>query len=170
MGHATDYLRGLTSERLWWLLRYDPWSGRFYRNVHDKKGRAVRDGSEAGSLKKHGYRVISVDNQMYLAHRLAWFYMTNEWPAADVDHRNNVRDDNRWDNLRAATRSDNLANMRVRRDGLKGVYMQANGRWTARIRRHDAVRCLGTFDSEDAAHQAYRVAADGTNGEFARFA
>lgn len=50
----------------------------------------------------HGYH--------YKASRLAWLYMTGEWPKYEMDHINHVKDDNRWVNLRDVTPAENCAN------------------------------------------------------------
>lgn len=169
MGTANDHLAGLTLLRLRWLLRYDAESGKFYWQRHDKKGRAS-DGSEAGTLAVRGYVKIHVDRRGYLAHRLAWFYVHGTWPPADIDHRNGVRDDNRLENLRPASRTENLGNARGRRDGLKGVYYRAeSGKWVARIRRDGVVRYLGSYATEELAHKAYQTGAEMVYGEFAKF-
>ena len=78
----------LTQERLKEVLHYDPETGIFMWLVAPN-GR-IRVGMEAGS-SHDGYIGIKVDRILYKAHRLAWFYMTGEWPANDVDHwdRNN---------------------------------------------------------------------------------
>jgi len=50
--------------------------------------------------------------------------MTRKWPAYAVDHRNLDKGDNRWDNLREATRSQNMANTSLpstNTSGFKGV-------------------------------------------------
>jgi hypothetical protein len=73
----------------------------------------ARAGDVAGGANNGDrYRRIRVDNQLYQAHRLAWLYMTGEWPSNGIDHINGHRADNRWANLREATQSQNMANGR----------------------------------------------------------
>jgi hypothetical protein len=55
---------------------------------------------------RHARLTIGGRGRTILLHRLAWALMTGVWPAHDIDHRNGIRDDNRWANLREATRSD----------------------------------------------------------------
>lgn len=93
----------LTAERLRELLSYDPETGWFtWRVTRSSNGRADA-GSRAGALRSDGYRHVTVDQHKYKEHRLAWLYMTGKWPEADLDHKNNTRDDNRFSNLRAAS-------------------------------------------------------------------
>lgn len=98
---------GLTADRLRQVVRYDPETGLF-RWV-DQSWQRWR--AEVGHVNaKDGYRRIWIDGRLYTAQRLAWLYMTGEWPELDLDHINRRRADNRWTNLRSATRSANIKN------------------------------------------------------------
>lgn len=162
----------LTQERLRELLHYDPATGIFRWRVRPAK--RVRAGDIAGHLNPNGYITIRVDGRLYYAQQLAFLYVTGEWPAGDVDHRDGVRANNRWENLRPATRSENLRNMRLRSDnrsGLKGAhYRPSRGKWQSSIRVGNRTIRLGSFDSAEAAHAAYCEAAKKYFGEFARAA
>jgi Autographiviridae endonuclease VII len=72
----------LTQERLRELLDYDPETGIFTWRKDGKGGRGIRRGQRAGSVDrtKGSYRYIRLDQQDYLAQRLAWFWTHNEWP------------------------------------------------------------------------------------------
>jgi hypothetical protein len=160
----------MTSERLRELLHYDPATGVFTRLV--KTNRNVRVGDVAGWVNRRGYRYISVDGRLYFAHRLAWLYVTGEWPADQIDHINGIPGDNRWANLRLATGSQNQANARKRADntsGYKGICWHGPKRkWQARIWVNSRNKSLGYFDSPADAHAAYVVAAQHHFGSFAR--
>lgn len=92
------------------LLQYDPETGHFtwigFQNGANKNG-------PAGCVNKLGYVVIRVLKKLYLAHRLAWLYMTDKWPSSIVDHKNRNRGDNSWSNLRLATKSLNGQNSAI---------------------------------------------------------
>jgi hypothetical protein len=92
----------------------------------------------------------------------------------EIDHRNTIRSDNRWKNLRAVTRTQNNANLprlKSNTSGFKGVYFcQNTSRWRARVHMHNKMMCLGRFDTPEEAHAAYAVAAKKYFGEFARTA
>ncbi|WP_299109769.1 HNH endonuclease [uncultured Bradyrhizobium sp.] len=160
--------KSLTPERLRGLLHYDPETGLFTWRV-PRKGTGGM-GSTAGRVNPgNGYVDICVDYRRYLAHRLAWLYMTGGWPKNDVDHRDRVRTNNAWSNLRAATRSQNLANASKPKDGatpFKGVQKNGKG-WQAVITVRGVRKCLGTYVTPEKASDAYRRAALEMNGEFA---
>ncbi len=159
----------VTADRLRELLSYDPSTGLFTWLL--STGNRAPVGAVAGSVGK-GYVDIRIDQRLYKAHRLAWLYMTGEWPEQQIDHRDLNRANNRWDNLRVATNSQNHANTRAQsnnRSGFKGVsWSKAANKWMAQIVRDRCHTYLGLFDTPEDAHAAYCVAAERLFGEFAR--
>lgn len=159
----------LTVERLHDVLRYDPATGVFTWLISPAQN--TRVGSVAGATSG-GYRLIRVDGRRYKAHRLAWFYMTGEWPLSRIDHKDTNRGNNIWTNLRLATNSQNKANMGKRADnksGYKGVrWYEQTKKWNAQIRCQGKNRNLGYFTDPEKAHAAYCEAAVKLFGEFAR--
>lgn len=159
----------VSAGRLRSLLTYDPETGVFTYRV--SRG-PVAAGREAGCIGNHGYRLIIIDGRQYVAHRLAWLWVTGEWPAAEIDHRNLVKDDNRWANLREATHRLNHMNSPRQSNntsGFKGVSPSKSGRrWQARISVNGCVKRLGSFATPLAAHEAYVAAANRHYGDFAR--
>lgn len=164
----------LTQERLKELLSYDPLMGVFLWLV-DRGGK--RAGDVAG-CRKRTYIVISVDDVVYRAHHLAWFYMTGRWPDPFVDHRDLNKHNNIWTNLREATKSQNMANVgliKSNASGLKGVSRYRAGEsygkpWQACIGKDGKSNHLGHFATKEEAHAAYCEAAERFFGEFARAA
>jgi hypothetical protein len=148
----------ITAERLRELLNYDPSTGLFTWLV--SRGPA-KIGGIAGCMDGEWYIVIGVDVRQYRAHRLAWLYMTGEWPIYEIDHKNTIQYDNRFDNLRQATRSQNKQNMRramsCNRCGLLGVS-DSNGRCHVQICVAVKRRSLGYYDTPELAHAAYLAA------------
>lgn len=156
-----------TQDRLRELLRYDQHSGMFTWKVD--RGGTAKAGSPAGRLDTKGYLQIGVDGRRYKAQLLAWLYVygvVQPW----LDHKNGIPCDDRINNLREATRSQNMANKKVIRRGLKGATSQPGGRWQARIRKDGQSIHLGIFQTEAEAHAAYIGAARAIYGEFARAA
>lgn len=158
-------------ERVAALLDYEPATGVFRWRVSSSR-RHTLAGAIAGGLSVHGYRGIRIDGVRYRANRLAWLLMTGKWPDHIVDHANGIRDDDRWENLRAATKSQNNANSRLKgnnRSGYKGVVFRPGmGKWTAQITKGGRHTHLGTFSTPEAAHEAYMAAARKSHGCFAR--
>jgi hypothetical protein len=159
----------LTQSRLKEVLSYDPEAGEF-RWLVCTSNRAPA-GSLAGSVSSAlGYRLIGVDGVRYFAHRLAWLYMTGSFPAEQIDHANADRSDNRWANLRAASKADNMRNIGMRSDngsGHTGVGWHAQtGKWRAYIAQDGRTIHLGLFDTKDAALAARNEAAAKAYGEF----
>ncbi len=161
----------LTHERLLQILSYDPETGWFTWLVRPRRGgRSDWIGLRAGTVHSSGCRHISIDRQVYKAHRLAWFYTHGGWPVGGLDHINGDNDDNRIVNLRLATYSENGANSRQRREApraLKGsVFHKASGLWRAEITKNYKCQSLGYFRTELEAHEAYCKAAKRIHGEF----
>lgn len=158
----------LTYERLREQLTYNPETGEFRWAVRKQK---VKLGSVAGKVKKSGYIEIRLDLLSYQAHRLAWLYMTGKWPLGDIDHINRNPGDNRFENLREASRSQNLCNvgaLATSATGVRGVDLhKASGKYRARIRANGKRIELGLFTTLGEAKEAYAVARNAHHGEFA---
>jgi hypothetical protein len=150
----------LTQERLHSLLDYDPATGVFCWRMTRRNS---KQNKIAGTVCPKGYRRISVDARIYLAHRLAWLYQTGVWPSSELDHISRLRDDNRFVNLREATRTTNNQNIGFCTDKLSGYrgvgWHKASNRWRARIQSQGTLFELGYFDSIEAASAAYVAAA-----------
>lgn len=100
----------LTQELIAKVLKYDALSGTliWISNLHSKR---VVPNSRAGSLvKSTGYRNISLFGRTYLEHQLIWFICNGVWPKGQIDHINQIRDDNRIVNLRDVSKADNARN------------------------------------------------------------
>lgn len=160
----------ISHARLLEVLHYSPETGEFTCRV--QRGRQAA-GSIVGNIGNHGYVQLAVDKQMYLGHRLAFFYMAARWPV-EVDHKNGTKTDNKWINLREATHSQNGMNVKRRshnRSGFKGVSWHAShSKWAAFIAKEGSQKFLGYFDDPKSAHDAYATEAAKFHGEFARAA
>ncbi len=158
----------LTLERLREILAYNPETGLLIWLV--KANKRFEVGRVAGHLNKRWrYIEVRIDGLSYRAHRLAWMLMTGEpWPE-QIDHINLNPSDNRWCNLRKATRSQNGANRKCyARSGRKGVTA-CGKKWVAYLTVDRKQQYLGIFKSPEEAHAAYSAAAKNIFGEYARF-
>lgn len=158
----------LTQDRLKDLLHYDPDTGVFTWRV--ATNRRVRVGAVAGCRNEKGYIRIRIDGRNYRAHRLAFLYVNGTFPPADVDHIDRRPSNNRWDNLRPATRSDNNKNIRINSNntsGWKGVIWNKRDRkWVAQAKLNGRFRSLGYYTTPEEASDAYEAFARKHHGEF----
>ena len=162
MAHAD-----LSAARLRSLLSYDSNTGIF----HWRENRGSRHiGDVAGCLNPAGYVFIGVDGVLYLAHRLAWLYVHDEFPKNWIDHRDQQKTNNRIDNLRQATCPENMANTGIRstnKSGFKGVSWDVkNQKWRATITIAAKQQSLGRHRRLEEAVIAYQMAAKRVHPEF----
>ena len=150
-----------TRDYLWQVFDYDPNTGIMTRR---NTGKAVGTQGEP-------YPRIKIRGKSYVAHRLIWRMMTDGLMPEEIDHINGVRTDNRWVNLRAATRGENMRNFRMRSNntsGFKGVCWHKKARsWVAQIQVNKKCMHIGCFQTPELAHEAYWIEALKYHGEFA---
>lgn len=151
-------LPSLTAARLRELVHYDPETGVFTRVL--RIGKRGRVGDILGSNAGGGYLQVGVNGRAFYAHRLAWLYMTGEWPQNHIDHIDGERTNNRFTNLRDVECRVNLENTRPssrpNRSGLMGARKHPLAdRWTAEICSRGQRRYLGIFKTPEEAHAAY---------------
>lgn len=153
-------------------LGYDPETGIFTRKRLGKFAAKKYLGKPTGYKHSSGCVFVSINKKKLKAHRVAWLLQTGEWPADEIDHINGNPSDNRWANLRAATRSQNNWNTGTPKhntSGIKGVgFLARSGKWRANISAYGQARFLGHFDTAEEAAAAYRSAALILHGEFVR--
>jgi hypothetical protein len=157
----------LNAETLRTLLSYEPETGLF---TWKHKRKRVFQGDIAGATHKSGYIVIGCQGKIWPAHRLAWLYMTGRLPPSFIDHIDGNKTNNRWRNLRLASRSENSRNRGAQKNnksGFKGVsWDSSNQKWRAIIYVDGKKIALGRFSCPVAAHQAYSEAAESFHGQF----
>ena len=167
MGHGTKlnkmykrkFKEKITCDELKKRFFYDPATGIFTR----LGGKSKYANRNSGIRMKSGYIGISADHINYAAHRLAFLYMTGEWPKNYVDHKDMDRANNKWENLRDCTQSQNLRNTGVKKNnklGVKGISKNRQG-YAVRIN-------IGTYKTIEEAIEVYNKAIIIFHGEFAR--
>jgi hypothetical protein len=151
------------------LLTYDSETGELRWIA---PGRGCRVGDLAGYHDSAGYRLVEIDHQIYLAHRIIWKMMTANDPAILIDHKDGDKDNNRWGNLREATKAENQRNSKKpvsNTSGVKGVCWDVQAqRWLARISVNSRNIHIGTFTNLADAARARQLAAEQMHGAFAR--
>ena len=122
-----------------------------------------RVGRPAGSIKQNGYIQVHVSGKSYQAHHVAWYLTYNYWPI-EIDHINGIRTDNRIENLRDVTHSENQKNRGMNKNNKSGYcginYVESRKKWEVRIQENGKRTRYGMFsDLRDAvkiAEQAYK--------------
>jgi hypothetical protein len=136
-----------------------------------KIGPNKRTDRPAGTVNRDGYRRIKYMYKLYAVHRLVWTYHGNA-PVAFIDHINGDVLDNRIENLRAATHSQNCMNTRLRSDntsGIKGVrWSKLKQKWIGTVGVNYKNYCAGEFDTKEKAAEAVAKLRQELHGEFAR--
>lgn len=143
----------ITQEILKELLNYSPETGDFSWRV--RRGSAGV-GKIAGRINNDGYIGIGINDKKYQAHRLVFLYMEGKFPDKETDHINKDRKDNRWANLRHATRRQNARNRSLpstNKSGKIGVFYRKDiGKWVAFISSNEnKYITLGKYKSFQAA-------------------
>ncbi len=109
----------LTQKELKEWVNYDKETGLFVA-VKKSKGRNV--GDVCGSKIKTGYLRFNVCGVLNYSHRLAFLYMTGEFPANEIDHINHIKNDNKWSNLRQVTHKENHKNRPMYKNNKIGCF------------------------------------------------
>ena len=150
-----------THEAVKAALHYNEETGVFTWKVRPNPRGHQKPGDVAGCTDKRcGYVLIRLARRLYLAHRLAWFYVTGEWPKDQIDHRDGNKGNNAFGNLRDVTNQVNGQNLRTAKRSsltrLLGASKTENGRFRAYITPPNRkTMSLGTFDTAEEAHNAY---------------
>jgi len=158
----------LTQERLKELLHYEPDTGLF--TWLKSNNNRIKIGNPAGSIYANGYLNIRIDGKVYSAHRLSFLYIRGELPKLHVDHIDGNPSNNRWNNLRECSISENHQN-RVANSNSTSKYIGVSWRlptnkWMAQIQVNGKVNYLGYFDTPELASKAYEDFAKNYHGKF----
>lgn len=158
----------ITQKRLKEIVRYNARTGIFTWKIAKGNRKA---GVAAGTAQPKGYVCLCIDGRIYKAHRLAWVYVTGMNPKKEIDHKNKIRNDNRFCNLREADGSSNCANSAMKNtntSGYKGVSWEAHAnKFSARITVNYCKMRQGLYACPIEAAKAYDRAAIKLFGKYA---
>lgn len=137
----------LTQARLKELVHYNPDTGIFtwiaIRSNRKKNG----DVAGCYPKKKNLYAKMYIDDEQYQMHRLCWLYMTGRFPNQGIDHLNQNKQDNRFENLQESDHAVNSRNMPRRCDNISGAtgvtWHNQCKKWLAVINRDGVAHSLG---------------------------
>jgi hypothetical protein len=157
----------LTQEYLQSIFTYK--DGNFY--WRHSPAHNIKAGSIAGHIQTNGYIAIKINRKVYKAHRLI-FLMFHGWMPAQVDHKDTNPSNNRIENLRSVTLSENSYNAKKRADnksGVKGVYWHKEGKkWSVQVTVNKERKFFGLFDNLELADLVAQEARNMYHGPYAR--
>lgn len=149
----------ITQDELKKQLHYDSETGVFTWLISNSP--RVKIGDIAGFFDKYkyGYIFIRINKKLYRAHRLAFLYMEGKFPPKDVDHIDRVRHNNIWNNLRKATRLENMQNISLssrNTSGYLGVsFDKKRNKFISQIKINGNIKYIGRFETAIQAHIKY---------------
>ena len=156
------------------LLRYEPDTGKLFWRERMAETPGVNiaslaqwNGRFAGkeaftALTPKGYRQGTVLSKHMEGHRVVWAIATGVWPIGEIDHEDGCRSNNRFENLRSATRRENMQNLTKQARNTSGhvgaFWSQSKQRWKSQINTETGLVFLGYFSSAEDAGAAYAAA------------
>ena len=127
------------------------------------KSRRVKAGDIAGSLNEYGYIMIGFNGSVYRAHRLIYFYHNGYFPLF-IDHIDGNKSNNKIENLRSVTISQNAMNQKIstrNSSGVKGVmWHKRDKKWVVQLKVNSKCHSFGYYDDKELAEL---VAMEATN-------
>tara|TARA_R110002012_G_scaffold78573_2_gene200108 strand:+ start:9188 stop:9685 length:498 start_codon:yes stop_codon:yes gene_type:complete len=119
--------------------------------------------------KSTGYKLLKVDYRQYREHRLVWLYVYGTLPKT-LDHIDGNKENNNIKNLREATISENMQNMKIssaNTSGVKGVtWNKKRQKWRARVRLNKKEYAAGFYKNLEEAQIAVCKLREKLHGEF----
>ena len=139
--------------------------------LYNKKYRCSRAkiGDIAGSLQSTGYYTTYVNSIRFSVHRII-FMMHHGYLPKCIDHINGIKTDNRIENLREATFSENACNkLGNAKSGIKGVFWSKyHKKWSVVCWKNKKHHFIGRFKNIEDAKTAVKKARIDLHKEFAR--
>jgi hypothetical protein len=115
----------------------------------------IKIGDVAGYADIHGYLKIQFNGKKYRVHRLAWYLHYEKWPTGEIDHINGIKTDNRINNLKDVTHTENMNNTKGHREKTyKYYYFNKKYQvWQVKVTIDSKMKHLGNFETEEKARQ-----------------
>ncbi len=161
----------ISQEFLKSILDYTEDTGKFTWKIRQDKGKNWNNtypGKAAGGTDPTDYSRIKINCISYLAHRLAWLYMTGSWPKEVLDHIDGDVFNNTFSNLRECSQSENTRNSVLYKNNTSGHVgvIRVKNKWVASIKVNKKRKSLGYFTNIEDAVAARKAAEDEYYGEF----
>ena len=124
----------LTQDQVKSAFRYDPSTGILRWRI---KRQGVYKGRKCNSLDADGYYRVKFNGRSYRVHRLIWLYVYGYLPEYIIDHRDQIKTNNRIENLREVSHycsSQNRDTFKNNTSGIKGIsWIKAEKKWKVTI-------------------------------------
>lgn len=138
-------------------IRYNPGTGELTKRKLTKDRRCLV--LRFGHTTEQGYVRVCIENTKYLAHQIAWLLHYGYWADSEIDHIDGNGLNNKIENLRIATRSENMQNRQGANSNstskLLGVYyIKSSDRYRAQITVDGRSKHLGCFLTKELAEKA----------------
>jgi hypothetical protein len=149
-----------SKEELEQEFSYNPETGIISRLNNKPKCKAEQEaGYLVGDKKVGQYRMVRFNYHFLYAHRVAWILANGDIPEGKhIDHCNHIRTDNRLENLRLVTRSENLQNQKLSKRNTSGktgvAWSNRENKWVAKIGMNGKQIHLGYFTNKEDAVEA----------------
>ena len=143
---------------------------KYYEYQNNGTLKSIKSNKIVGQPNEEGYIRLRYKGKELRAHRVIWIMFNGDIPEGMlIDHIDGIKANNKIENLRLATRTQNNANKKCNFEhGLpKGVTKTTSGKFRARLYTKGINHCLGTFDTPEQAEEAYNTKAKEIHGEFA---
>jgi hypothetical protein len=140
--------------------------GKLYWNLD--RGKNKVKGKEAGTVQRTGYKYVMYSGKLYSVHRII-FFKNHGYLPKEIDHINCIKTDNRIENLREATRSQNQwnrASYKNSKTKVKGVSLHGCGKYSAELKHEGKKHYLGLFKTIEEATKVVMKKREELQGEF----
>ena len=158
--------RMITQELVKELFEYR--DGELYRKVANSN--RVKIGDKVGTVNNLGYLCTQINGKIYKNHRLI-FLMFKGYLPKYIDHINGIKTDNRIENLRECTSSQNNLNRKQRSNntsGVKGVmWHKRDKKWEVRMQINGKYKYFGRYHDIEVAKFIADTTRHKFHGEFA---
>lgn len=135
------------------------------------RGNNIKRGDIAGSIYERGYKRVSVNNRRFPVHKIVWLYHNGYLPKL-VDHINGNPSDNRIENLREVTNSQNCFNRRIALNNTSGsknvCFDKKSNKWKVYLTVSPyRNKYFGSYSNKDIAITIATLARHKYHGNFA---
>lgn len=144
-------------------------NGFLYRKK--RTSRNTRIGDVAGTIKSNGYCYVDLQGKRYGQHRLI-FLLHHGFLPKEIDHIDGNPSNNKINNLREATRSQNNRNQRIHKTNNSGVknvcFCKKTSKWKVQLTLNNKNKNFGRYKDLELAELVATEARNKYHGGFAR--